>query len=1336
MIDIPFIVEFSQTGDFNQYVRELEKARDLMVENQKLAKEFGATSANALKKVLTDYANLNTKLAETQKKLQGSQDTKQIQMLTTELEKLKKTYSELEGQMKKMNEERKKSKSLTDEELRKQIEAQQIANQKKAQIREAIKDQQALDFIMKKEVKTLDDLNKQTSALVRTRNKLDLTTKEGRKEFENLTRQIKVNTDAQKKYDDQIGRSFRKVGDYQSAVRSLGNQLMTLAGVTGGISIFRNAVEDIGDFEQSFADLQSILGSGVTEQQYEDLRKGAIEWGKDSTASARDIVEAYKLIGSAKPELLKNIDLLKQTTEQAILLSDASGLKLPDAATRLTDALNQFNLTGEESARVVNVLAAGAKEGSAEIPDTTDALLKFGIVAKNFNVSFEESVGLIQSFAERGLKGAEAGTALRNVLLKMQAAKVLPKEALSQLRAAGVDIKVISDATIPLKKRIEELSKIQGKAAAITKVFGIENVVAGNILLENRKHAEQFANAVTGTNVAQEQAAKRTDTLQGELQKLANAWQSAILEFSNGGGVLKDVVKFIRENLDTILNVIINVTQAFIAFKTTMFAVNTAFKTKDIVSYILNLKGVRTAMKAATIATKETEAAQLAANRAMKANVIGLVVSGLITLVDQLDLFTSAAEKAAEAQERMDAEFSKGVQFLDEETQKMTERTQKISDEYDIRIKELKKVNGKTEEEIKKLSDQVIQLERDKALAIQQEQVKQRNDLRQFLDDGYQLLVRQEKRAAELAKDADMGNFFAVNDLSELNEQIKVQERFLEESEKRLAQSLKDTEGMRSDAGDAEIEEAKRVNEETEKQRKEREKKVQEEFERRVNLLERERMLRDIDIKTNIQNEEKKNLKLMDSELTFLKDRKSLEALFKKDTVKSQLDVLNQEQAILKQRQENYNKYINAIVEAQNQLDDLEIQAIENSRDREIAEAQKELEVSLGNIKVEGAEKEKLELALIESFLKKRREINAKYDKEDFEKGIDAIERYYKEVELNTLESGESTEEIEKELAQNEVNRLEELITERKAAGEDTIDLELDLARKRREIKNKEAEEDKKLRDETIEYFVDTGKLLTKALEEEVDKRIDVARKELEDQQKNVEFQRQLALEGKENTLLVEEELLAQREKKLLEEQRRQEKVKLLETFFNALSAYAKDDPDSAAAKAAVVTFAAKAIAARFEEGGIINDEVKRQMSEDGGRVQGGIFKGKSHKQGGIKIPMLEFEGEEGIFSKKEMKNLGRKNFHGLKNALKNPVNSDIFEKSSRDTISMVSVKHDVNINLKPLSDKIEELKQEVRNKPTPYFHIDKDGNLITTTTAPGIIKQEIRKFKKRGLNN
>ncbi len=325
--------------------------------------------------------------------------------------------------------------------------------------------------------------------------------------------------DAQlKKIDASLGQHQRNVGNYGKAWQGLGRGLMGAFGITVGLSSIGSAMKSAFnkqvEFEKGLSSLSSI--TGLAGKQLQNLGKKAKQMSKDSTVSAVDTLKAMELIGSAKPELLKSSEALASVTDAAITLSEAAGMELPVAAEALTDAMNQFGLGADQAARVINVLAAGSKEGAAAIPAVTEAMKQFGTVAKGANISIEESTALIEALAERGVKGAEAGTKLRNFLLTLQAGA-----------------KETNPAVVGLNTALENLRKQNLSATEATKLFGKENVVAAQILMESVPTIDRLTKAVTDTNTAYEQAAINTDNFAGASKRLGNAWDDVLLSLGN-----------------------------------------------------------------------------------------------------------------------------------------------------------------------------------------------------------------------------------------------------------------------------------------------------------------------------------------------------------------------------------------------------------------------------------------------------------------------------------------------------------------------------------------------------------------------------------------------------------------------------------------------------------------------------------------------------------------------------------------------------------------------------------------------------------------------------------
>lgn len=312
------------------------------------------------------------------------------------------------------------------------------------------------------------------------------------------------------------------------AFAALSRRIGAFAGAAALGRVLSNSIKKMADFEQTASNLSAI--TGAVGEDLDFLKTKAIELGEATTKSSIEALEGMKLIASAKPELLTNAAALAEVTKEAIALSEASGLTLPDAARNLTSALNQFDLSADQSSRVINVLAAGSKFAAAEIPDLATSLNEFGGVAKSLNITLEESAAAVETLSAKNLKGARAGFMMRNVLLKL---------------GASTD-RNINPAVVGLGTALENLGGIQDDVTALTKMFGRQNVLAAQTLIKNRGRFEELTVAMTGTNTAYEQAAINTDNLRGDVDRLSSAWEGFILNLNKGEG---DITRVFRKGI-------------------------------------------------------------------------------------------------------------------------------------------------------------------------------------------------------------------------------------------------------------------------------------------------------------------------------------------------------------------------------------------------------------------------------------------------------------------------------------------------------------------------------------------------------------------------------------------------------------------------------------------------------------------------------------------------------------------------------------------------------------------------------------------------------------------
>jgi TP901 family phage tail tape measure protein len=366
------------------------------------------------------------------------------------------------------------------------------------------------------------------------------------------------------------------------------------------------------DYETALASTQAV--TGTTNEQFVAFRAQINQVAKDTKKSAVDVAKSFEVIGSAKPELLASAEALGAVTKASIILSKASRDDLETSAKNLTGVMNQFSLGADQANRTINVLSAGAKVGAASISSVGESMKNFGSVAAGANLSVEQAVAMVEVLGKFSVFGAEAGTKLRGSILKLQQAGV--GYASGQFN--------INEALEEANKKIAKLKTAKERDLAITKMFGAENVSTGKTLLNNISLFEEYTKGVTETSTAYEMAKVNSDTLSVALSELSNTWINMIVTSDNATSSLntfKTAIRFVTDNMDTIVSVGSKVLLFFVAWKALLIASNVALTAYNV------------AVKAFAIGAKIVTAAQWAWNYAMYANPIGIIVAAVVALI-------------------------------------------------------------------------------------------------------------------------------------------------------------------------------------------------------------------------------------------------------------------------------------------------------------------------------------------------------------------------------------------------------------------------------------------------------------------------------------------------------------------------------------------------------------------------------------------------------------------------------------------------------------------------------------------------------------------------------
>jgi TP901 family phage tail tape measure protein len=433
-----------------------------------------------------------------------------------------------------------------------------------------------------------------------------------------------------------IGRMFN---DYFSMVTAfLASSVALVMGV-------KQIVQTYNDFEERLDNLSALTGLAGKDLEWlgetaKKMSTDTLEGGIRVTQSAQQIVDAFTKTGSARPELLKNKEALVAVTKEAIILANAAKIDLQPAIEGLTMVMNQYNVSADQARRIINVMGAGSKAGAGEIPYLTIGFEKAGTTAKMAGLSIETLTATLETLAPRFSQPEIAGRGLRGMLLHLQ---------------LGADD--TNPAIVGMGTALENLSKKVLSPKEQLKLFGLENINVANTLIQNVKEFKQYEHAVTGTNVALEQAAINTDNNNAKLAQAKNRLNVMSIELgeklapaltisTNGLSymvkILTVMVDFFSRNKIMILSTVYALTAYALAVKTVSIweGISIKLKARNVL-----IGGVQYSMTLQSIIAQRLQAlaymAQFAAVSLYNA-AVALLSGNLAVAAIQFRAFTAA----------------------------------------------------------------------------------------------------------------------------------------------------------------------------------------------------------------------------------------------------------------------------------------------------------------------------------------------------------------------------------------------------------------------------------------------------------------------------------------------------------------------------------------------------------------------------------------------------------------------------------------------------------------------------------------------------------------------
>ncbi|EFE1507495.1 phage tail tape measure protein, partial [Escherichia coli] len=333
-----------------------------------------------------------------------------------------------------------------------------------------------------------------------------------------------------------------------------GGALAIGAAAAGGYAAGRFLQPAIG-FGKEMSRVQALTRIDKNSPQFKALREQALKLGSETQFTASDAASGQSFLAMAgfTPQAI-------QAALPGVLnMALAGGVELGETADIGSNILTQFNLTADQMDRVGDTLTATFTRTNTDLRALGETMKYTGPVAAKLGISLEEAAAMAGMLANNGLRGSDAGTAMRASLSRLASP---PKAAADALKELGVSVADARGKMRPMEDVLLDLYKATQKYGQVDQVsffkdiageeafVGLQTLVAAAGSGELQKLTRELQGA---RGEADRVAKVMADNLDGDLKNLDSAWEGLRIRISDlVDGPLRSVTQWLTRVLEKI----------------------------------------------------------------------------------------------------------------------------------------------------------------------------------------------------------------------------------------------------------------------------------------------------------------------------------------------------------------------------------------------------------------------------------------------------------------------------------------------------------------------------------------------------------------------------------------------------------------------------------------------------------------------------------------------------------------------------------------------------------------------------------------------------------------
>lgn len=392
-------------------------------------------------------------------------------------------------------------------------------------------------------------------------------------QYDALQREIAETEAELKRLESQASKTnqtLTKIGEVGGKLENAGN---SIANAGKKVSVASAAVTAMGaasvktaaDFEASMSQVQATMGitkdsmstvNGESVNTMDTLSVLAKTMGSKTVYSASECAEALNYLALAGYDTQQMCD----TLPTVLNLAAAGGIDLASASDMVTDAMSALGMETSDANKMVDQMAKTASSTNTSVGQLGEGILTIGATAKTVKGGTAELNTALGILANNGIKGAEGGTHLRNVILSLQNPT---DKAADQMEALGLSVydsegnmRSLNDILGDLNTSMDGMTA-EEKANIISKIFNKTDLSSVNALLANTGDTwTDLQTAIENSGgAAQQMADTQLDNLSGQLTILKSAVEGFAISIGEElMPMIKNIVAKIQSFVDWLNN--------------------------------------------------------------------------------------------------------------------------------------------------------------------------------------------------------------------------------------------------------------------------------------------------------------------------------------------------------------------------------------------------------------------------------------------------------------------------------------------------------------------------------------------------------------------------------------------------------------------------------------------------------------------------------------------------------------------------------------------------------------------------------------------------------------